>query len=1130
MAAPDPIAQAARAAAEGFTIGALGPASSHPRFAASRTRRALWTTVVLPVLFLSAFAFGFWLFLGRPGSLAHLSAGLRDGVAGLYYTFVFALAFGFSALLSIRASVAAHPSAASAVASPLRTALAWGWMLLALTALSLLLAWGIHQATGLTRWALAIAAVLPLVALDAGLAARLRPPEQGEPETFSFLVSVFVSSACLAAAVLAAAELAGFLPTRLSALADRLSGWGGIGPALGRLLRALAAQPLARLGGVFALAFLACLMVARLFQLARAAAGPKSEVAPRRGWLSRLWDWFRARPSARNIAAGTSPSDWLRDLERQFQAELDDESSRDRARLLPSATTHPSETAAAPRLDPAAPDWLFGGHTPSSGQVELFTRFRERFEALATRLQEADQRGALLPPRESADLLVASAPGAGRTTAFLALAVYAAVARGQRVLLLCPDAQAAALAADTLNRHLAAAFLDHLVRAAAGCTSDDPWAHQLQAAVDRKSTSAENPLGAPQILAATLPELESLLFGLGQRTDAMRAYLGGVGVILVDALDPFADDPLANLHLPFWLDKLRLAADTRGQPLQVVVGVPEAEGDHAAARAARRLVMNRLLGATDEDEAAFVALPPFRALRAQVVDAWAEGVPDQEVIGALVRALAKLRRKVVVYKSELAPGEAEAMSAEFLRTLPPPSHPLVVGQMHDLEQPELRDAAVIILRDPSGGRLLHRLAARLPDAEPLFIRVGIGQSGEAWDAGLRTTLPLLAGRGSEPLLAQHLRSVAPLLTARAPIRLDRLAKFGLRTEALAAAATPEAAADRQPVASWTLALDSSPPADTPAEDRPALWDLAYLRPSPTGGLPMRPSSLLEPPDESLGFHHDPDLGVILHRAPGQLDPRRYALWCDRDNAPLGPRQDLAALDTLTYLVHPSHPGQPSVRWTPREIRLDPDGTPRILATPWRDDREDVWVPVWTFSFTLPDRLRFRPSPLNLPEGVHLHVAEPHSAPVAVRTTIQEVTTATGRQRPIKPLTWLQDMAATLVVLRTPESRATQAEAPGVAGDWQVPGDDTSGGRQFLPTVTQTWGNSLARLVPGLPRFARLAAFTDLTLPGHTLLFLLEPRATATTVPEILTTLLEEPALAGELPIVGSSASWLSPES
>ncbi|MCC7139405.1 MAG: hypothetical protein IT460_13360 [Planctomycetes bacterium] len=676
--------------------------------------------------------------------------------------------------------------------------------------------------------------------------------------------------------------------------------------------------------GIFLLAPLSILLGATL-RLWR-ATDPRRAPAPTDAKLSlwqRLWRWLKGlfarkprRTGAPEAPRVPTPPPWVAEL-REGLGLRDDvvrlelpRTSPPVAAMLPGAAAEGADEPVGDGAGPGAtadPEaarralrLFFGAVVPTADQVRVLERFDAAWrEALG----EAAEQGVSAVGSVSPDLVVHGVEGSGRTTALMACAVYAALARGQRVLWLASDEERAASVLERLRALLARDDLDAYVGA-------ERLAVGLRRAVEGPVPDAAD----PRILVSTPVEAERHLYGSEDEESGgsapVRDVLLSVEVLLVD--DALDGAGVTRDHVPFLLAKHRLVLDGHGLVPQVVASCPR------LARVGATLVARRFLSEAAGSERNVIALDPPPPDEAWLLPLRLKR--DEKSVPALVAWCVERRQHVVVHRPGLSKALREALAREWGRGT---ELVRVVARPDEATARTAGTADVVVV---AGGSAYLAAAFRRGFGHPNTVLVPIVYLDDPPAADTEGVVPVLVGADAPAFGLVHLRSVLRMLPPGVPTAASAWASLGFEP-------------NRLPVRPSASRVEASFRFDTAARERfpaDALDDYVVTERAARQAAPVDP-------------RRAPHVEVALARDPG--DPRRLVLaptapedagsvaartlhWADPDGTSLEATSDLALLEDLSILrdgetfVRAAGPtARPPLRVTGR--RLDPHGrTPR----------------------------------------------------------------------------------------------------------------------------------------------------------------------------------------------------------
>jgi hypothetical protein len=403
---------------------------------------------------------------------------------------------------------------------------------------------------------------------------------------------------------------------------------------------------------------------------------------------------------------------------------------------------------------------FFGGLRPTEDQLRVLDRFAAAYdESLAAGAADAARPGA----EPAADLLVHGESGSGRTTTLIACALYAALARGQRVLFVVPDALRKANVRQRIEAVLRRDRLHYYVR----CDTIEPAAVSSWFVPDA---------AIPHILIAALSDVEAHLYGAPvrqeQQSELLRRLVLLLEVVLVDDFLAFED--IERSHLPFFLDKHRLVLEAEQLAVQVVVACARLSELGQGLLATRLFSEKRL-----RRERSVLSLRPRPAARAWRTDLMATD-PFSSAADLAVECL-RQSHPVVWFRPGIDESERRRLEADLARR----GGSDRVRVLADLDQtfdgdPAQVDAMLYSagLCDDSGRAL--RLRVGHDDSVILALHPE-GERREAVDAGI---VPVILDRSATAVLAMHLRSALRFLRPLSPVHVDVWLQFGVREEEL----------------------------------------------------------------------------------------------------------------------------------------------------------------------------------------------------------------------------------------------------------------------------------------------------------------------------------------------------------
>jgi hypothetical protein len=718
-----------------------------------------------------------------------------------------------------------------------------------------------------------------------------------------------------------------------------------------------------------------------------------------------------------------------------------------------------SPTSSSPLVDRPDLENYFGGLRPTANQAAAFDAFTRAYEDVVAAASDPDQ-----PSNElsSSDFLILGPPNSGRKTTLMAYAMFAALVRGQHVLIITATARQASAVASRLVQQLAITqsqyFLD--VR----CVTE-------QVVNDALTEDAE----LPQIWVGALPQIERHLFGAPVR-DAkvlhqLSRLISMIEVVLVD--DVLAIDDVQRMHLPYTIDKVRLLCEAEMRPLQIVVA------SRPLSVQGVRLLGEQILGAGYRDAHALALRPLGRD------PVWHVRVIADHPLDAL-RLLAVDCMKRRLETAAFCDGLDERAGAELKHWLlesAPEGRIQIITRGHEC----LPDAAPaeVLLHVARGQEIAA--APGLPrrrDAPPVVISVA-----SATESNLSArALAVVLDRAAPSFVAAHLDSLHRLLPAAAPIDLTTWLRFGIRPDQLVQA---PAAAD-----SPTVELDEYSGTDHAAAR--SLWGMTAVR-----------QKRLAP--RAVDVHFLAAGKQAVRAMPGRtgffVEPSEdsgarpsLAQWQLENGEPL--RQVDLVHESALLLHYESNTFVP--------VQIEGRSRPiAIVAGHFNgNDSDDAYLPVVDLSFDVPSLVRHAARAGGAQDmGLYWCQLAVEPSPVRVHSGIVGRCSHNGVETPMPRVAF--DYAAQLTAIFI-NPRAWAAESIDdlfskvLCGSWGTSRQD------FDPVLTAAFSAAFAQVIVGLPRFARFVAaqFSDAARQqiGEAVVWLVEPldtgRSASTAVLEL----------------------------
>ena len=1171
-----------KALGEEFLNSSLGPWSSHPSFAALRLRKARVLAFGVGLFLVAVVGWHLqrlWRGQWQPGDLVSFLPALLDRklvTLGL----VFAISASLTAALTIRASIiskyCARPSFAPA---------AWrdGLIYLALLfAVCAGLAWFGQPGFGLSvKWrvTLLMAGILPVHLLRWVLAVNSEPAEspgstdeagEGSGIVRSF-GAVIASALSVAGSLMALGEFAtpvsrvvmGFLQPLLANLAN------AGGPAFLQALMGQMAMVVARHAAsaitvyLFQLAgaMIAVGITLRILSsidaelcrnaevIARGAQAKKTyrsraRTRPSKSLWRRIWEWILRRIFGRELPPEPAPfegptASWAEQLEERLNRRRDLETSSPdvRVRWIPGPLSEGVE--AGKKMNNWR--WVFGNRVPSKGQEDCFDRFRnawfkaqkETYSAFASPNRHRFEIARL------ADLYIESvARRAGLTSLLQACAVYAVAARGQRVLILVGTEEEKKVQRQAIQKILADAEFHHLIEVG-GLTDSE----MLDQCGPRARTAYQKEQLPPEILIATPDEYDAAFLDSKWDDERVRALLLSIEVILVDGLDRMSADLRWRVHLPFLLDKHRLALSAEGRIAQVVIGGstlseddPDKVPKDGILSVVRQRLALRLFGGDGSMAGRFIRLQRFANPPIDALEITISGTarPDEAL-----RTLAVQIRAVVPDEKIGFPRAAKEQTP-----VPPGLTELIIEELLDPAQVlntayfEAKGIRWLVvpgdLPDEKRSDLYMALSRGKP--EGLVLLVFVIANGNSTVNKARPVFPVFVSPEASALLISHLFSILPVLRVDAPIRREKFARFGLnwdprRLKQHSRNGRMRASED------WEIEWDGDLKEllESAASDDP--WPAVFIRRDISAS--WKGTGLRWPVDEGICLNFD-DSERTIKKAVVEVARvnSRYATWVSPRGVVLHTSdlflQDLFCLKiemdthaTRCYFPIKIAPYRPQVSKqgssdnSQNPERSISDQAPIIERaaagvlielqedlepSKAKPDRPDVvtWVQL-TSQLVLDGPYRVASSSANWEELVFRWAPTEVTGPIQSQECLRGLVSSDGTERlaASSPIEYTVETGVTVVVLggrfgMRSESIAGHSEADiqqlirdRFLGDWKTGSwpagsegsDDAGPGNAFWPLLTECVQVAVAKCAPRLQDLCRIFAFHPRTDEG-----------------------------------------------
>jgi hypothetical protein len=748
-------------------------------------------------------------------------------------------------------------------------------------------------------------------------------------------------------------------------------------------------------------------------------------------------------------------------------------------------------------------DWLFDGNRPTIDQHRALVTFRDRFERYVA---EQEQDGFGGDEHLHPDFFLESRPGSGASTTLMALAMYAAATRGQRVLLLKSSAKGADVAVHAVNRMLDRMGLASLLRAERLQEGEvQRWCDATKHLDDR--TPLPSFKAIPDILVGTLADWERICQCEALHLSTMRAALLGIEVVLVDDFGRGRGDPLESMHLPFSLDKHRLFLRSEFRLMQLVVACPILD------EGSRELLSKRLFGGNGSPHKC--TLRPWRAKGTIRVDATVRDGALESALAECVAFCTDRGLRTLVFRQDLD-GEWVHRLRDSVRR----HHLLETVSDAEHLPPEFKSGfSVIIHRRTLGEDPPLGVAAVREGMPTVYIRLAESAQSASQSPD---PIPVLASARSRTLFFAHLRSIAAYLAPGAPVPRNDWVRFGMRErgridELECAVGEQFTRAPRAP----TLFLDPPEAVDGLADAQIVRWDAQGVWPyvvvsGESTALQRDPINLGRPLEERARVYLTPDgRFLLLGESDRSTDYRRFAVWLSPRSEEVVGELDLAHADLLRI--------RRGDRWyrpaTTESAKGNRDSRPLIRADFYHDEPQEPIIPVLGVDFEVEPHASVAVSTqFGIPQ-VEWYAFEAARRPHVATISVSRIADERGHENALgAPLEFELDVSISVLTvgMEMPERDREHWARAFFAGGWTTAADDDGGIREeargFLPAVTAALQIALRTLMPDMLSFARVMAFRPPRGGRGVTVFFIEPIGTAGTALETMQTVLGRPTL------------------
>ena len=528
-----------------------------------------------------------------------------------------------------------------------------------------------------------------------------------------------------------------------------------------------------------------CFACWALFRRALPAPGPQGQTSlppdPEPPQHKSLWqrflDLFRRRPAeadSNETELEETPPAWLEQFCQNLPEGVRMNTATDgKPDRIPALDAPVSENSNAPEADDL---WLLMGgdesRRPTELQVEFFKRFRDAWET--SRL--ATQKGTV----EVSDMILSGDEGSGRTEVLLATALYAAMARRQRVLYLVADSRQAEVLSARLQKRCSSLFLETFL--SSGILLPDLARKWIDSLKEKYTEENEDDAGAardaseivpPNILFATPRDVERIffeghdLFLNGEDITPLRELLRLFEVVIVD--DFMGYSSMERAHLPFLFHKMRFLLVSCDIRPQFVVSLPRMNEDGA-----ELFLASRLYGAVEFNKQNAVTLLPRKCEPAWSVPLVVrDGLKPSAVCEDIVRRCLSIdpELRVVVYQKGTPLHKCRELAS---RLSSGGGAVRVIARLDEIG--EDRSADAVLYQTALAGRAGMALRLTIDNARAVYLSVSSESESLLADEPI---FPVIPDETAVALRIYHLRSLLRFVVPGQPVDLSVWARFGV---------------------------------------------------------------------------------------------------------------------------------------------------------------------------------------------------------------------------------------------------------------------------------------------------------------------------------------------------------------
>jgi|GEM_PF-4466901 len=751
----------------------------------------------------------------------------------------------------------------------------------------------------------------------------------------------------------------------------------------------------------------------------------------------------------------------------------------------------------APFVQDGVLSLFIGLERPTEDQKKFFDRFVQSYLDVCfdpTTVKEKQSQNDIA----SADLLLQGDSGSGRTSVLIACALYAAIVRAQRVLILVPDEVRVKSIFRMVSDRLEKLMLGDYLKC--GLVTEENvslWCidrnkQQLGVSSDEQTTVKGDVL--PQIFIATPSNLEEFLYCSKLSTkDASRAVKHILLMLEVILVDDFIDNNEAErCHLPFLLDKQRLLLSSEYIQFQTVVVTPRLETQLGVQYLGVRLFTEKRL---DKVRNVFVMRPR------PMDSAWGLSIRAEDVTticDELVKSCLKEGLDVVLYRKGMGENQRVILQGEFAKvsstgTIHVVNHlDLVSEQVQDNN-----DIDAVFFQTAVSGDASMALRLRMGGKDSVFIK--ILSSNEKDEFHFDGVIPLVADRTSVPFQVMHLKSILKFFSPRLPIPTETWSQLGVYVNE-----------DKMPIglpvgkesAAWLYDVWNESVYGTSLWSYLALFDKTYFNvANNVSEVPFTHEALFLHPQLTHIF-----IGKLLEENPEGEEAKEksvYAQWVTSNGEPL---KRINLTHTQGYCLEYG-----TSTFVPGAMRKGKNGV-EIVTDYWQGDGSDYYIPIKSFNWDVdPTHIPDNPS-WSVDNGWGCYIAKKwNNLPREINVEFDNLMSVYGLTKQIEAqqFTFSAHTSALVFCPRKSEPRKLELHLQaGMYGGWSSSRD-----RKVSSTLTHAFAYALQRLMPGWSFFATCLGFDISSRNNHSVgemaIWIIEPASSGLTLQPLITKIFEK---------------------